>query len=107
LSDGPEEFRTSTASDIFSLAMTFFNVWELQVPFVKFSEQRPATHINVPSQMEEEFWQFIESMWAHAPSDRPSSEDVQKQLFLALYSSSAKQSHCDEATRIIQGSSVP
>jgi serine/threonine protein kinase len=93
LSDGPEEFRTSVVSDIFSLAMTFFNVWELQVPFVKFSEkkagalirnglrpERPATHIDLPSEMEEEFWQLIESMWAHAAGDRPSSQDVQKRL---------------------------
>jgi hypothetical protein len=73
--------------------MTFFNVWELQVPFATFSEQkagaqirnrrrpeRPAAHIDLPSDMEEEFWQLIECMWAHEAGDRPSSEDVQKRL---------------------------
>ena len=93
LSDGPEEFRTSEPSDIFSLAMTFFNVWDLKVPFVKSSQwkagalirdgqrpERPATHLDLPSEMEGEFWKLIESMWAHTAGDRPSSQYMQQRL---------------------------
>ena len=93
LSDGPEEFRTSAASDIFSLAMTFLNSWTREHPFAEFKEQkagaairdgrrpeRPAMHIDLPSEIEEEFWQLIKSMWVHAADDRPSSQDVQKRL---------------------------
>jgi hypothetical protein len=73
--------------------MTFLNVWTSEHPFAEFEVQeagaairdgrrpeRPAIHMGLPSDMEEEFWQLIKSMWAHAPGDRPSSQDVQKRL---------------------------
>ena len=37
-------------------------------------------HIDLPSEIEEEFWQLIQSMWVRAADDRPSSHDVQKRL---------------------------
>jgi len=93
LADGPEEFRTSAASDIFALGMTFLNVWTCQPPFVEWKEKkagaairngrrpkRPAAHIDVPSEMEDEFWRLIERMWAHVADDRPSSVYVHDQL---------------------------
>ena len=73
--------------------MTFLNSWTRELPFAEFKEQkagaairdgrrpeRPAMHIDLPSEIEEEFWQLIQSMWVHAADDRPSSHDVQKRL---------------------------
>lgn len=93
LSNGPEEFRTSAASDVFSLAMTFLNVWTRELPFAEFKEQRagaairdgrrpsrPAVQVGLPPAMEHEFWLLLVSMWAHAAGDRPSSEWVREHL---------------------------
>jgi len=93
LSDGPEEFRTSAASDIFSLSMTFLNVWTRELPFKECRDQkagakirdgerpeRPLIGIGLPPAMEQEFWVLVVKMWAHVAGDRPSSEDVQKRL---------------------------
>lgn len=93
LSGGPEEFRTSAASDIFSLGMTFLNVWTRQRPFADWTDRkaeaairdrdrpkRPAACVDLPSEMEHEFWRLIQMMWAHASGDRPSSGYVQQQL---------------------------
>ena len=91
---GEEDFRTTPASDIFSLSMTFLNVWTREVPFVELTSsrkveaairkglrpQRPVVQIDLPPQMEEEFWLLLVEMWAHEPASRPLSDDVQKQL---------------------------
>jgi len=93
LSDGSEEFRTSAKSDIFSLGMTFLNVWTHQRPFAEWNDRkaeaairnerrpkRPAARVDLAPEMEDEFWQLIQRMWAHAAGDRPSSGYVQKRL---------------------------
>ena len=93
LSDGPEEFRTSASSDIFSLSMTFFNVWARELPFKECRDQkagakirdgqrpeRPAIGIGLPPAMEQEFWVLVVKMWAHVAGERPSSEYVQLRL---------------------------
>jgi len=94
LSAGAEKFRTSAASDIFSLSMTLLNVWTRDFPFAEiYKEQkaeaairkgrrpgRPAVQINLPSNVEQEFWLLLVDMWTHDASSRPPSEDVQKRL---------------------------
>jgi serine/threonine protein kinase len=91
---GDESFRTTVATDIFSLSMTFLHVWSRQVPFVEFSREqkataairkgrrpkRPAVHIDLTSDIEQEFWLLIVDMWAQEASSRPQSEDMQKRL---------------------------
>jgi serine/threonine protein kinase len=94
LSAGKEEsFRTSASSDIFSLAMTFLNVWTREAPFVELSSRRagrlieegrrpnrPAEQLDLPTGMEQKFWLLLVDMWAHDPQNRPSSEDMQNRL---------------------------
>jgi serine/threonine protein kinase len=91
---GTEKFRTSTASDIYSLSMTFFSTWARTLPFCElFNEykvqkhirkgrrpKRPTTQIGLPAEMEQGFWQLIVDMWAHDPSSRPSTDDMQRRL---------------------------
>lgn len=91
---GTERFRTSMATDIFSLSMTFFSVWALTHPFVELSNEhkvqkhirkgqrpkRPTTQISLPTEMEDELWRLIVDMWAHDPSSRPLTDDMQRRL---------------------------
>lgn len=87
-------FRTSVASDIFSLAMTFLHVWTRNVPFAEISREqkaaaairkgrrpnKPTTQIGLPSYVEQEFWSLIVMMWAQEAPDRPLTADVQECL---------------------------
>jgi len=91
---GPERFRTSLPSDIFSLSMIFFSTWAHALPFAEIANEhaverhirkgqrpkRPTTHRGLRPEMEEEFWQLIENMWAPIPSSRPSTGDMQRRL---------------------------
>ena len=45
LLDGPEKFRTSEASDVFSLSMTFYHIWARQRPFAGSNERLAANAI--------------------------------------------------------------
>ena len=93
LSDGPEEFRTSAASDIFSLSMTFLNVWTRELPFKECKDwkagakirdgqrpERPAIRIGLPPATEQECWVLLVKMWAHVADERPPSESVRLRL---------------------------
>ena len=91
---GPERFRTSLPSDIFSLSMVFFSAWTHAPPYAEMTNEsaverhirsgrrptRPTTHLGLRPEMEEGFWQLIENMWAPDPSSRPSTSDMQGQL---------------------------
>lgn len=91
---GPERFRTSLPSDIFSLSMIFFSTWAHALPFANITNEhavqkhilkqqrptRPTTHLGLPTDKEEEFWQLIKNMWAHVPASRPSTGDMQRRL---------------------------
>jgi hypothetical protein len=91
---GAETFRTNVASDIFSLSMTFFHVWTRKVPFAEVSREqkvvtairkgrrpnRPAVQLDLPSDIEQEFWILIVDMWAQDAPSRPLSENMQRRL---------------------------
>jgi hypothetical protein len=91
---GEEKFRTSPASDIFSLSMAFLNTWTREVPFAELPNSRkveaairkgrrpekPAAHIDLPPEREQEFWLLLTEMWAHDAASRPSSADMQGRL---------------------------
>jgi serine/threonine protein kinase len=94
LSIGEEKFRTSPASDIFSLSMTFLSIWTREVPFAELPNSRkveaairkgrrpekPADDIDLPPEMEQEFWLLLTEMWSHDAASRPPSHDVQSRL---------------------------
>jgi len=91
---GPERFRTSVPSDIFSLSMIFFSTWAHAVPFAKITNEhavekhirtgqrptRPTTHVRLHPEVEENLWQLIENMWAPDPSVRPPTDNMQRRL---------------------------
>ncbi|KAF8312272.1 kinase-like protein [Clavulina sp. PMI_390] len=91
LVDGSMEFfRPNLATDIFSLAMTFFNVWSGQQPLHKVQQihkvvttyiaggrpQAPTSLVNLAVEQREELWNLLSEMWAHVPTDRTSSNNV-------------------------------
>jgi serine/threonine protein kinase len=94
LLEGPERFRTSPASDIFSLSMAFYNLWTGEVPFVEVTNDRkaeaairegqrptrPTRDIDLPPETEQDFWQLLVEMWAHEAPQRPSSDYMQRRL---------------------------
>lgn len=90
----PEEFCITSASDIFSLSMTLFAVWSRKHPFAEKKDdrkaalaicngqrpRRPSVSIGLTPKMEQEFWDLLTDMWAHKPSRRPLSKDIQERL---------------------------
>ena len=89
-----EKFRTSSASDIFSLSMTFLNIWTRKSPFAELPNDRkveaaiqrrqrpdrPTIQIGLPPTKEQEFSVLLVDMWAHEPLYRVSTEEVQNRL---------------------------
>ncbi|KAF8304957.1 kinase-like protein [Clavulina sp. PMI_390] len=85
-----KRFRTSCASDIFSLAMTYLNTWSGQPPFSElrndlkvasnFRKGRrpniPSTGVLLPLDSVQLLWKLLSEMWAPRPEDRPSSSTV-------------------------------
>lgn len=96
-----DRFRTTQFSDVFSLSMTFLNIWTRQHPFVEIRKEqkvaaslrrgqrpmRPTGAIELTPYVEERFWRLLVEMWAHEPQTRPSSERVRDALetFLRVY----------------------
>jgi len=93
LLSGPEKFRTSEASDIFSLSMTFFHIWSHQPPFAHLSNDRsaagairrgerpsrPDDDLGISSENMERFWILIRRMWDEERY-RPGTQEVHLEL---------------------------
>ena len=74
--------------------MAFLNIWTREAPFAELANSRkveaavrngqrpekPAVDIDLPPEMEQEFWLLLTKMWAHDPANRPPSDDMQSQL---------------------------
>jgi serine/threonine protein kinase len=94
LSVGPEKFRTTTASDIYSFAMTILELDTQQPPFgtyvktkaaARAAEEgiRPSRPLRMGSRMlhsSDGLWSLLESMWHRNPWDRPSASQVHEFL---------------------------
>lgn len=98
LLDGPEEFRTSKASDVYSLALVLYSACAHSAPFTEYPNERaagaaarsrirPARPSNDVSggliydvRLRDLFWGVLEEMWAHDASERPSAQDVETRL---------------------------
>lgn len=88
------KFRTSEASDIFSLSMTLLHLWAHQPPFAHLSNDRqaeaairrgerpprPLDDLGMPSDRMESFWLLIQRMWDDEAGHRPATEEVRLQL---------------------------
>ena len=88
---GEETFRTSPASDISSLSMTFLNVWTRKLLFFGLLGARkvgaataaggpstPTIQIDLTPEMGARILGVLGDIWAHEVARRPSNEDVQK-----------------------------
>jgi serine/threonine protein kinase len=93
LLEGAAKFRTSAASDVFSLSMVYFNLWTHQPPFALSNELaaatairrgerplRPADDLGLPFERMESFWLLIQQMWATAVDQRPAAKKVHLRL---------------------------
>lgn len=95
LLDGTEEFRTSEASDVYSLSMVILSAWAHERPFVDYPTEKaagaaarrgqrplkPLKHVLKgvplnPATMEL-LWRLLEEMWAQDPRKRPSVQVVE------------------------------
>ncbi|KAF8294170.1 kinase-like protein, partial [Clavulina sp. PMI_390] len=83
------QFLTTSASDVFSLAMTLLNLCTGRMPFAEVrNEWQVASRVNQggrPNRPAEGFltsrvglllWELLEIMWAQMPENRPSSANV-------------------------------
>ncbi|KAF8301391.1 kinase-like protein, partial [Clavulina sp. PMI_390] len=80
-----KRFRTSPASDIFSLAMTFYNAWGGRLPFhevrndIKVAGKyrkglrpdHPSDAVALAQTSKQPLWELLQEMWAQEPSSRP------------------------------------
>jgi len=89
LSSDTDEFRPSPASDIFSLALTFWNVWTGEYPFPERSDMgamaalrrgerppRPRGDLDILPGTMGSFWALIQTMWGHEAAGRPTATEV-------------------------------
>jgi len=93
LLEGPEKFRTTEASDIFSLSMAFFHIWSHRPPFAHLSNDwsaaaairrgerpsRPDDDLGISSEDMGRFWILIQRMWGEE-RNRPGTEEVHLEL---------------------------
>ena len=92
LTFGPESFRTTAKSDVYSLAITFFHLSTLCTPFKELNEwaaadaarcRRRPEKFNAPRFLAGSFdvlWELLELMWAHEKSARPTMAVVVDEL---------------------------
>lgn len=90
LSYGDLAFRTTPSSDVYSLAMTFFHLVTLSLPFAEHERELDAVRAaengarpqrrelqNLPPSTAGAMWTLMERMWDHVPAERLSASDVQ------------------------------
>ncbi|KAF8311178.1 kinase-like protein, partial [Clavulina sp. PMI_390] len=98
LARSPEDrFRTTWASDIYSLSMLSLNMWTGNRPFYKHELEwkvfaalekgerpekptDPLIHTNLPQGFEIPFWKLLREMWAEDMVIRPTSGVVMERL---------------------------
>lgn len=92
LTNGPEAFRTSSGSDIYSLSMVFLALTTLAPPFSDMSSWRAAgaacngmrpgrpETLPFPPPINDQLWLLMQHMWAQEPAHRPSAPSVVKRL---------------------------
>lgn len=91
---GPDEFRTSPASDCYAFAMTILEMATLDKPWAEFSHElraaraaetgtrpkRPDSLGGLPTETADALWALLSQMWAQDPLTRPSLDAVEAEL---------------------------
>lgn len=100
LLDGPEEFKTSRASDVYSLSLVLYSAWAHHAPFAEFSNEnataaaarsgvRPLRYLGpidvlegfmFGGEMLDGLWMLLNNMWEHDPSKRLLIEEIESKL---------------------------
>lgn len=93
LSSHPQKLRSTQASDIYSLGMTFLSLVTLDPPFAdreydyqarEAAEQRIRpqlpNNMNLMPTEQDPMWELLESMWRHEAEERPDAFDVNGRL---------------------------
>lgn len=86
-------FHTNEPSDIFSLGMAFWTLWNGRPAFSQFSSEgaiqevckgrrpeRPDRNVGLPVDRMESFWKLIQWMWAQEANERPTATAVLDEL---------------------------
>lgn len=88
------DFRTSYASDSYSLGMTIVELLTLEHPYPQYGTpeaaaqqalqgvrpRQPDTIANFPLDILGALWRFLENMWAHDAENRPSLDGTEAKL---------------------------
>lgn len=91
---GPNDFRTTPASDCYAFAMTILELATLDRPWAEFSHElraaraaekgirpiRPEGLGGLPTEVADELWALLERMWAQDALTRPSLDVVKAEL---------------------------
>lgn len=93
LSSGPTVFRTSQASDVYGLSMTFLALFTRKLPFDEYPREMEAMRaaergirpkrpqsLPFPGALANDIWSLLEEMWAHEALDRPTSAQVEERI---------------------------
>ena len=93
LSYGPDSFRTTAASDVYSLAMTLFNLSTLRMPYEEHRNEMAAADAARNGQRPQKpnttrffagsfntLWELLVLMWKHDDSARPTAATVAQHL---------------------------
>ena len=94
LSNGASLFRTTWMSDIFSFAMTIYELGTQSQPFYEIPNgyrvlttmreggrpSRPNTLGDLESSFANQVWSWVVKMWDQEPAERPTARDVHKGL---------------------------
>lgn len=100
LLDGPEQFKTSNASDVYSLSLVLYSAWAHQSPFTEFSNEnaagaaarsglRPPRYHGPIDVLEghafgekilDGLWTLLIGMWKHDPSERLGIGEIESRL---------------------------
>lgn len=100
LLDGPEEFKTSRASDVYSLSLVLHSAWAHQAPFTEFPNEkaagaaarsglRPPRYLGPIDVLEglvfgekilDGLWTLLNNMWEHDPSKRLLIGEIESRL---------------------------
>ncbi|KAF8312101.1 kinase-like protein [Clavulina sp. PMI_390] len=89
-----ERFRTTLASDVFSLALTFLNLWTGKQPFSQIPKDRkvalalrkgkrptrPNVQVGLEPEAESRLWTLLNDMWAQDSGSRPSIKVISECL---------------------------
>ncbi|KAG6896478.1 hypothetical protein C0992_008014 [Termitomyces sp. T32_za158] len=86
-----DEFRRTSASDVFAFGMVCFEMFTGEFPFGNnraaalsiiqgARPKRPTSHVHVQRGLTDTMWALMEWCWSHSPENRPSAAEILQAL---------------------------